>query len=158
MPVIDDLMARLDRIETELALHHLVTEYCVAADHRDRARWRAVWTADAVWETSPDRIFTGVDAICDAIEHQWRGFPVMQHATTNHLVTVTGELATGRSDVTVLIQLPDLRWIVGGGTYEDQYRREDATWRIAHRRVHRPFDLAPLPPNPGLVYTSEELE
>jgi hypothetical protein len=152
---IEDLAARLERVEAELALNRLAHDYCVGADHRDRARWEAVWTADGVWETSPDRIYTGVGAIRAAVEEQWQAFPIMQHATANHIVSIDGARATGRSDVVVLVQLRDGRWIAGGGTYEDEYRREGATWRIARRRVVRPFDLAPLAPSPGPIYQDE---
>jgi hypothetical protein len=148
----EDLMARLDRIEAELDLRRLAHDYCVGADHRDRARWEAIWTRDAVWETGPDRIFTGLDAICAAVEQQWRTFPIMQHATANHTVDIRGDSATGRSDVVVLAQLPDHRWSIGGGTYEDEYRRRAGTWRIARRQVTRPFDLAPMAPNDGPVH------
>jgi hypothetical protein len=149
---VEELAARLDRVEAELALHRLAHDYCVGADHRDRARWEAVWTADAVWDAGPDHVFTGIEAICAAVEQQWQAFPVMQHATANHIVSIDGAAATGRSDVVVLVQLRDRRWIVGGGTYDDDYRRDEAGWRIARRRVIRPFDLAPLAPNAEQSY------
>ena len=141
MTSIEELSARLDRVEAELALHRLAFEYCIGADHRDPARWRAAWTADAAWVTSPDRVFTGIDAICAAVEQQWQTFPIMQHATTNHVVSVDGDDATGRSDMVVMVQFADGRWIVGGGTYQDVYRREAGRWRIARRTVVRPFDI-----------------
>jgi ketosteroid isomerase-like protein len=136
-------------------LQRLAHDYCVAADHRDRARWDAVWTRDAVWETGPDRIFTGIEAIRAAVERQWQTFPIMQHATANHIVAIDGAVATGRSDVVVLVQLGDGRWIAGGGAYEDEYRRDGGRWRIARRRVVPPFDLAPLAPTDGGVYHHE---
>ncbi|MCL2553395.1 MAG: nuclear transport factor 2 family protein [Actinomycetia bacterium] len=155
MTTLEQLAARLDRVESELALHRLAHEYCAGADHRDRARWDAVWTDDAVWETGGDQVFRGIDAIREAVGQQWRTFPVMQHATANHIVEIRGDAATGRSDVVVLVQLPDLRWVVGGGTYEDEYRRRDGRWRIARRRVVRPFDLAPLGGSDGPVRVEE---
>ncbi|WP_443043503.1 nuclear transport factor 2 family protein [Streptomyces sp. NBC_00358] len=127
-------------------------DYCVGADHRDRVRWETIWTTDAVWETGSDRIFTGIDAIRAAVEQQWQTFPIMQHATANQTVQIHGDRATGRSDVVVLAQLPDHRWSVGGGTYVDEYRREEGTWRIARRRVTRPFDLAPMAPSDGPLH------
>lgn len=156
MPTIDELAARLDRVESQLALHRLAHDYCVAADQRDAARWARVWTADAVWATGPDQAFTGVEAIRDAIERQWDIFPRMQHSTANHVVTIDGDTATGRADVVVLAQLPDLRWIIGGAIYEDDYRRVGGDWRIARRGVARPFDLAPLPPSEGFLHYDEE--
>ncbi|GAA1026054.1 hypothetical protein GCM10009557_02330 [Virgisporangium ochraceum] len=149
MVTIESLALRLERVEARLALHRLVHDYCVGADHRDLQRWTSVWTTDAVWETSPDRRFVGIESICDAVQEQWRSFPIMQHATANHVVDLDGVTAKGRCDVVVLVQLPDGRWIAGGGCYEDDYRNADGTWRIAYRRVVRPFDLAPLAPANG---------
>ncbi|MEY9890126.1 hypothetical protein ABIA31_003784 [Catenulispora sp. MAP5-51] len=153
---IEELAIRLDRVESELALHRLAHDYCVGADHRDLARWESVWAPDAVWEAGPDRVLTGIDAICAAVREQWETFPVMQHATANHTVEVAGSTATGRSDLVLLLQLPDLRWVVGGGTYEDEYRRDGGGWRITRRRVVHPFDLAPLAANTGVGHVEED--
>jgi hypothetical protein len=141
-----------------MALHRLVHDYCIGADHRDPARWESVWTPDAVWDTGEGRVFRGADAIREAVEQQWRTFPVMQHAAANHTVQIDGPVAGGRSDVVVLAQLPDLRWVVGGGTYEDDYLRREGTWRIARRRLVRPFDLAPLAAADGPLRVEEPAE
>src|SRR3954467_2128460 len=108
-----DLITRLERIEAELALHRLAQHYCVAADHRDLELWREVWTPAAVWETSadPEYIFTGIDAICAAVQRQWETFPVMQHGTVNHVVDIGTGVATGRCDVIIHVQQPDRGWI-----------------------------------------------
>lgn len=153
MTTIEELAARLDRLESESALRRLAHDYCVGADHHDRERWESVWTPDAVWEAGagPEHVFTGIEAIRAAVEQQWRTFPIMQHATANHTVEIDGDSATGRSDLVLMVQLPDRTWIVGGGTYEDDYRRESGVWRIARRRVVEPFDLAPLDPSSGPV-------
>lgn len=158
MADMNDLIVRLELIEAELALRRLAHQYCVAADHRDLELWRAVWTPDAVWETGsdPEHVFSGIDAICAAVQRQWEVFPIMQHGTVNHVVDLdaaAGGVATGRSDVIVHVQV-DVGWVNGGGTYLDRYRRHDGGWRIARRTVTRPFDLGPLP---GWIRPSEEL-
>jgi 3-phenylpropionate/cinnamic acid dioxygenase small subunit len=162
---LEALAARLDRVEAELALRRLVHDYCIGADHRDAERWEAVWTHDAVWQTSPGwapaeeavtRVYRGRTEIRRAVEAQWTTFPVMQHATSNHTVErIEGDTAAGRCDAVILVQLPDRRWILGGGTYADEYRREDGQWRIARRTVVRPFDLAPLDTSDGPIVLDE---
>ena len=147
----DSFRARLERLEAETALHRLVYDYAIGADHRDLQRWRSVWTPDAVWQMGDDRSMVGIEDICAAVQTQWDTFPVMQHATTNHTVEIDGEQAVGRCDVVIHVQLPDNRWINGGGTYQDSYRKHAGTWRIARRVVVRPFDLAPLPPTTGPI-------
>lgn len=142
-----DLIARIERLEAELALRTLAHRYCIAADHRDLDLWRTVWTADAVWETGadPEHVHTGIDAICAAVRRQWQAFPLMQHGTVNHVVDLGADgAATGRSDVIVHVRI-ETGWITGGGTYLDRYRLDDGEWRIARRTVVRPFDLGPLP-------------
>jgi hypothetical protein len=146
MTEVDELLARVEWLESEAALRRLAHDYCIGADAQDGERWDAVWTDDAVWQVDVDdeHTFRGRAAIRAAVEHQWRIFPRMQHATSNHDVRIDGDRATGRCDVVSIVQLPDLRWLVGGGTYLDEYRRDLGIWRIALRRVDRPFDLAPL--------------
>jgi hypothetical protein len=72
----------------------------------------------------------------------------MQHTVSNHVVSIDGDEATGRADVTVFVQLDETRWITGGGTYHDRYRRDDGRWRIAERRVADGFHLE-RPPSTG---------
>jgi len=156
MSALEDLEARLDRLETELALHRLAQDYCIAADHRDTRLWASVWTDDAVWEVRPDSAFAGIAEITGAVQTQWATFPLMLHATANHTVDQHGDTATGRADVTAFVQLPDGRWVLGGATYVDDYRRTPAGWRIARRQVARPFDLAALPPSPGPLHLDDD--
>lgn len=146
MPELEPLTRRLDLLESRLALSDLASAYAVSADGADLDRWRQLWTEDAVWDTGGDEehCFRGLERICWAVQQQWATFPRMQHAVTNHTVTIDGNQAAGRCDVVVLVQLPDGNWSLGGGTYVDCYERQDGTWRISRRCVQRPFDLAPL--------------
>ncbi len=158
MVTIEDLAARLEQVETQLALHRLAADYCVGADQEDMDRFAGVWTDAALWDAAgddpedEDHRFRGLESILAAVRGQWATFPRMQHATANHVVDrdeVDPDRAVGRCDVVVTIQLPDGRWVVGGGVYEDRYLRQDGVWRIASRAVRRPFDLAPLPASLG---------
>lgn len=157
----DNVLKRLERVETQLALQRLANDYCIGADQQDLPRWRSIWTDDALWDAAgedPDddeHRFRGIEAITGAVQQQWSTFPRMQHAGANHTVEFDAgdpDRATGRSDVVVTVQLPDERWSIGGGVYDDVYRRQDGTWRIAVRRVLRAFDLQPLEPSDGPVH------
>jgi hypothetical protein len=154
MVTLQEVADRLERVETELALHRLAADYCIGADQEDLARFVAIWTAGALWDAAGDdpaddeHRFRGIDAITAAVQMQWVTFPRMQHATANHVIERDrGDLdaASGRCDVVVTVQLPDGRWVLGGGVYEDRYERTDGVWRIAMRTVRRSFDLQPLP-------------
>lgn len=152
MTTLDELLRRVKQLEDVAAIERLASEYCIGADAQDLRLWERVWTEDAVWQAGEDEehIFRGRTAISAAVQAQWATFPRMQHASTNHVVDLLGEgRARGRSDVVVIVQLPDLQWVIGGGTYQDEYRREGGSWRIRSRRVTDPFDLDPVPGSTG---------
>lgn len=157
MSDVDHVLARLEQLEAAQAIQRLAHDYCIGADSRDHDRWEAVWTSDAVWATGAEEenIFRGLPEICAAVQRQWRTFPRMQHATANHAVDIDGDQASGRCDVVVMVQLPDMRWLIGGGTYEDEYRRDSGVWHIARRTVQRPFDLEPLAGTQGPIRIDE---
>ncbi|GEL48710.1 hypothetical protein CHO01_38260 [Cellulomonas hominis] len=140
-----ELQERLERLESESAIRTLVHEYCHGADKRDRARFAAVWTPDAVWQVAPTQEFRGVEAICAAVEWQWGAFLQMHHWTSNLVIDLDGDQARGEVDVSVTTQFLDGTWARGGGVYRDSYVRTDVGWRISRREAEHLFDLDPRP-------------
>jgi len=152
MVTLQELADRLERVETEVALHRLAADYCIGADQVDLARFTTIWTSDALWNAAGDDSdddeyrLRGTDAITTALKGQWATLPRMPHATANHVVERDPEnpgAASGR-DVAVTVQLPDGRWVLGG-VCEDRYERAGGEWRIAVRTVRRFFDLRSRP-------------
>lgn len=139
------LEERLDRIESELAIHRLAAEYCHGADKRDLDRFLAVWAPDAVWQIDEDVIHTGLEAIARAVQMQWRAFDQYVHWTTNHVVRIDGDDARGECDVAAYVRLSSGRWARVGGTYRDVYRRIDGRWFISHRDASVRFAIDPPP-------------
>lgn len=139
-----ELQRRLDRIESELAIQRLVHEHCHGADKRDLERFASVWSHDAVWQVSEQQVFIGVEAICEAVEWQWRTFEQMHHWTANLVVDFQDDIAAGLADVDVTVQFADGTWMRGGGTYTDQYVRTAEGWRIGQRRARHNFSLDPV--------------
>ena len=156
MTDIADVLARLERLEAIEAIRDLAHRYSWGADHRDVEVWRSVWTPDAVWQVGPEQSFTGADEIAEAVAWQWRTFPQMLHATSNHRISVSGEAATGLADVVVMVCLGAAeeesigdddsgagRWVSGGGTYRDTYVRIDGEWLISRREATDSFLTGP---------------
>ena len=141
----NEVERRLDRVESELAIHRLAAEYCHGADKRDLDRFLAVWAPTGVWRIDDDARFEGREAIARVVQAQWRTFPQYVHWTTNHTVSVDGDTAHGECDVAVLVRLHGGRWVRTGGTYRDQYRRIDGRWLITHRDASTRFDVDPTP-------------
>ena len=140
-----DLDARLDRIESELAIRRLVAEHCHGADKRDLDRFLAVWASTAVWQVGDDAGHEGREAIARAVRAQWVTFPQYVHWTTNHAIWIDGDDARGECDVATTVRLRSGRWVSKGGTYRDEYRRIDGQRLIARRHADARFDIDPRP-------------
>jgi hypothetical protein len=136
---------RLDRIESELAIHRLASEYCHGADRRDLDRFLAVWAPTAVWQMSDEVRYEGLEAIASVVQAQWRTFAQYVHWTTNHTVWIDGDEARGECDVATYVRLHSGRWVRTGGTYRDKYRRIDGRWLIAHRCFGTRLGIDPVP-------------
>ncbi|WP_369431639.1 nuclear transport factor 2 family protein [Quadrisphaera setariae] len=164
LPVVtlQELADRLERVETELAVHRSAADHCIGAAQEDLARFASTWTADALWDAPGDdpdddeHRFRGLDAITAAVKGQRDASPRVQHATADHTVERDSrdpDAATGRRDVVVTVQLPNGRWVLGGGVYEDRCERAAGVWRIADRcgpcgvpPTCSPFRSATAPP------------
>lgn len=143
MADLEQLTARLDRVESELAIRRLAHEYCHGADKQDIARWAGVWSEDAVWALGHGQDAVGLAAICDAVRGQWGAFRQMHHWTANLVVEIDGDSATGEADVDISVELADGVWVRGGATYRDRYVRRDGAWKII-RREPAPTSTTPL--------------
>ena len=111
MADLEQLTARLDRVESELAIRRLAHEYCHGADKQDIARWAGVWSEDAVWALGHGQDAVGLAAICDAVRGQWGAFRQMHHWTANLVVEIDGDSATGEADVDISVELADGVWV-----------------------------------------------
>ena len=138
-----DARAAIDLLLSESEIRRLVHEYCHGVDKRDRERFLAIWSEDAVWQVGADTVFRGRTGILAAAEQQWDTFRQMHHWSANLVLTLEPgeERATGESDVDVTVEMADGRWVRGGGTYRDTYRREHGRWRISRREAREHFHL-----------------
>jgi len=147
------LAARLDRVESELAIRRLANEYCHGADKQDIERWTAVWADDAVWALGDGQDAVGIEAICAAVRGQWDAFIQMHHWTANHVITIDGDIdgdtAIGAADVDISVEVAEGEWVRGGATYLDTYARRDGVWKITRREPGADFYFDPLPPGIG---------
>ena len=119
------------------ALHELVLRYCRAVDRADEELLLSCYHPDAFDDHGS---FRGGPA--EFAEHLRGGTlnpeiqvgPV-QHALTNAVFEVRGDVAYGESYVEVRRTLADGRLERAMGRYVDRFERRDGEWRIAHRRV-----------------------
>ena len=135
----DELIARLDRLESRHHIEALVSNYCHGFDKRNYERFLSIWWDDCLWKIGPPfGDFKGHDGIHEAIhEVLWPAWAQSQHVTSNLVVEFTGpDTAIGLCDVDCMGLLTDsTEATFVGATYKDNYARRDGIWRIFEREV-----------------------
>jgi len=140
----DELLARLQRVEDELAIQHVILTYGPSADAGLAARAGALWADDGQydWDTTQPPL-DGPDAVAQMLEgdaHQSLIAHGVAHFAGPPLIELDGDRATALSYSFVLRRDDDQRvyvWRLGAARWE--FTRVDGSWRI-HRRTHRQLD------------------
>ncbi len=135
----DELIARMERLESRYEIEALVSNYCHGFDKRDFDRFLSIWSDDCVWKIGPPfGDFSGHEGIHEAIhEVLWPAWARSQHVTSNLVVEFDGaDSATGICDVDCmgLLAGSDEATFVGA-TYRDRFVRSEGAWKIAEREV-----------------------
>jgi ketosteroid isomerase-like protein len=129
----------LDRLLVEQACHRVVVDYARWLDAGDGARFRALFTSDAVWDMAGHLRLEGGDAITERLvkERAERSIHVVSNVAID---VVSADEATG------FARFVNYRGAAGGrpvpryvGRYVDRFTRTADGWRIAHRRVEIDF-------------------
>jgi len=138
-----ELEARLDAVESQLAIQRLVAEYAQAFDNHDEKLLRGIWHEGAVLALG-DAFgnFTGVDAIIESAHTNWAQMPHMHHWMANTIVDLDGDTATATSAVDVLVTHVELGPTQISGFYLDKLERRNGRWGF----VERKFELHYLTP------------
>jgi ketosteroid isomerase-like protein len=143
-PTIEELTARLDRLDAERAIVDVLYAYGSAIDYGDRDRFLQCFTADADYVVHMRIVgatvlqFHGHDELAGYFsDHTHAPDAWHKHVTTNPSVTVDGDTA----DATSYFLRVDAgaesapAVVVASGRYLDQLTRDaDGRWRIRSRR------------------------
>ena len=114
---------------------NLAGRYSHGIDLGDAAAWEGVFTDDGVMELVTQGITNTGDALHSmGTRNRDPSGPQSRHIPTTFVIEGAGDEATMRSYATAVRTGEDVR-IVWQGRYEDQLRRVDGRWRIAHRRI-----------------------
>ena len=116
----ENLVAKIDRLESRQAIEDLASNYCHGFDKRDETRFLSIWWEDCVWAIGPPfGDFEGHAGIRSALHDVlWPAWGMSQHITSNQVVDFsdpdhalaccdvdcTGLLA-GSTDATFLVRL-----------------------------------------------------
>lgn len=138
MSEIDQILARLDRLESKDAIRSLVTAYAIACDEHDMPTLTSLFTADACFD-SPNgaMVANGRDAIAamfiETLKVRGPAFhwthDVSVEIDPNDANKATG-LVYSHAETT-----PNGVQSLSAMKYFDDYRREDDQWRFAKRVI-----------------------
>ena len=145
---IDNVLARLDRVESIQAIQQLAARYAVAVDSRDVDAWVRLFIEDV----DCGRHGKGRKVLRDVIAGSLRTFYRSIHLVGNHQVDLIDENhATGivycRAEHEVGAQ-----WIVMPVAYFDEYERRDGTWYFVRRREKHWYSVDQLERPPALLH------
>tara|TARA_R110002110_G_scaffold362241_1_gene572075 strand:- start:164114 stop:164602 length:489 start_codon:yes stop_codon:yes gene_type:complete len=153
---LQQLVTRVDELESRTAIRDLASDYCHGFDKRDYERFLGIWWEDCVWNIGPPfGEFEGHDGIQTAVkEVLWPAWDESHHVTTNlRIEFVDADSASAMCDVDCVGRLAgeDTCTIVGA-TYYDDLQRRSGVWKIAQRTVKIHY----FNPVPGTVLSAPE--
>lgn len=126
----------VDRLASEGAIRALVANYCHGIDKRDRDRFLSIWHPDAEWLGGPSGDCHGILEITRTLEEKvWPGAAETHHWTSNLVIELEGNRATGLCDADVVVISPRGTPLMVAATYRDAFERRAGTWRIARRSI-----------------------
>jgi hypothetical protein len=135
----EELLDRLDRVESRFAIEELASNYCHGFDKRDEPCFMGIWWEDCIWEIGPPfGNFHGHEGIRRALHDiLWPAWGMSQHITSNVVITFTDkDHAVSRCDVDctgLLAGAPEATFV--GASYVDSVERREGVWKIKKRTV-----------------------
>lgn len=140
---LQDVVTRLDALESRFAIERLIAEYAQAFDNRDEALLRGIWHEGAVLSLGEAfGNFQGIDAILESARQNWKQMPHMHHWMANAIIDIDGDQASGSAAADVLCTHVEMGPIQISGRYQDRFERLDGRWAFVERR----FDMHYLTP------------
>lgn len=127
--------------DDRMALRELVYRYAKLIDDRAFDDIPSVFTDDAIL-TGPGYAMAGYAELRDGLR-QIETYSATLHCVHNQLVEITGDEARGETWCVAnhLYETDGVaRKLDLGIRYDDRYRREHGTWRIARRRLELVWD------------------
>jgi hypothetical protein len=142
---VDDLAARLERVEARLDIQELACRYARAADARDVDALVALFTPDGRLGAADG------ETLKDRFDRVLRRFYRSIHQVVGHVIDhIDGDAAEGTVYCRAEHEDGD-RWVVMAICYFDRYRRLDGCWRFEERLVRHWYssDLLERPRGPS---------
>jgi ketosteroid isomerase-like protein len=132
----DDILKRLDRIESRISILEVISNYCKACDDRDVPLLRSLFTEDAEVHSADGMMAgTGIDGIMEMYRKRFEVLDISVHWTHDTIITFD-KADANRATGEVFCHAEAHRnneTLIGSLRYYDEYRRDDGVWRFSRR-------------------------
>lgn len=135
---LDDVLARLDRLESQDAVRRLMAAYMQGCDDRLGRGIGDLFWPDGIWEglgAAAGGMLKGREAIATSFAAAPKRLTFTTHYLTNESITVDGDNATGCWKLFEPCTFEDKQALWMGGRYENDFERRDGVWRLRHMRL-----------------------
>ena len=129
----NDLEARLDAIESRIAIETLIANYAEAFDTMNEALLATLWHPDSRLYLGANGNSEGLEAILAQARVNMKRMPHMHHWMANAVITVEGDTGHGRVAADCLFYDVDQGPLQVSGQYHDIYQRRDGRWAFQQR-------------------------
>jgi ketosteroid isomerase-like protein len=150
---LDDIEARIRRLEDIEAIRNLAVRYALAVDDRDYDALRSMFTEDSCLRTRTGPVKgQGREGVSAFLHDSLSGRGPTNHAVHGHQISVDigqPETATGVVLCHAESMRPEGQMIIAM-RYYDTYRRVDGAWQF-HERVQSFLYLAEAKDYPGIL-------
>jgi 3-phenylpropionate/cinnamic acid dioxygenase small subunit len=134
----------VDRAQISDLLH----DFARALDTRDWEAYAATYAEDGVLELPWATL--GRDELVAFVSGDAGRFHATHHISSNHSIEIDGDVARSRSYVLAMHVLDpgdqSTQWL-GGGWYDNEYRRTADGWRLTRVRITPVWDIGARPPS-----------
>ena len=128
-----ELEARLDAIESRLAIDALIANYAEAFDTMNEELLATLWHPDSRLLLGANGDAEGLDAILAQARVNMRRMPHMHHWMANALITVDGDHGRGVVAANCLFYDIEKGPLQVSGQYRDIYERRSGRWAFRER-------------------------
>ena len=140
---IEQLIGRLDALESRAAIDALISSYANAFDRLDRVLLESIWHADSSLDLPGFGSASNRDEVLQMAENSWRKMPHMHHWMANPLIQIEGDSATGTVAADCVFHDIEQGPVQVSGLYHDSFERRSGKWAFKSRYFELHY-LTPL--------------
>ena len=130
MSAISDLERRIQVLEDKEAIKKLKAQYWHSVDNKQWDNLAECFTEDVVFESPHLVKMEGRDFIVKVLKRAMKNVKTA-HQGHNPVIEITVDnTASGRWALNDRVELPDNKFFQGYGYYEEEYVKENGSWKI----------------------------